>query len=98
MADGRGGYLAAGSTGYTQNPTGASISEEAQPLLLRLNSEGETLQRLSLPAASGHNSVRSLASGSGGVLFGGMQNGPGTHTYDSAPDRITANGFLRELN
>src|SRR3954466_1116085 len=32
-----GRYLALGATGYTQNPSGASISETAQPLLVQLN-------------------------------------------------------------
>src|SRR6185312_16932202 len=35
-----GRYLALGTTGYTQNPTGASISEAAQPLLVLLNPDG----------------------------------------------------------
>jgi hypothetical protein len=41
-----GRYLALGTTGYTQNPSGASISEAAQPLLVLLNSDGSLAQNL----------------------------------------------------
>ena len=44
LSNGR--YLALGTTGYVQNPSGASISEDAQPLLVLLNSDGSLAQNL----------------------------------------------------
>jgi len=41
-----GRYLALGTTGYVQNPTGASISESAQPLLVLLGPDGTLMQNL----------------------------------------------------
>jgi hypothetical protein len=41
-----GRFLALGTTGYTQNPSGASISEAAQPLLALLNTDGSLAQNL----------------------------------------------------
>src|SRR6266436_185253 len=46
-----GRYLALGTTGYLQNPSGASISEAAQPLLALLNSDGSLARTSATPAA-----------------------------------------------
>jgi len=46
-----GRYLALGTTGYLQNPSGASISEAAQPLLALLNSDGSLAQNSATPEA-----------------------------------------------
>jgi hypothetical protein len=91
-----GRMLAAGSTGYTQNPGGASISETSQPLLAVLDANGAIQQRLPFPAGARQNQVRSLAAWNGGWLAGGLVNGPGTHSGDSDPARIFADGYVRE--
>jgi hypothetical protein len=94
LPDGR--MLAAGSTGYTQNPAGASISEDSQPLLAVLDAQGRLQQRLAFAAGPRQNQVRSLAPWNGGWLAAGLMNGPGTHSGDANPAAIFADGYVRE--
>ena len=94
---GAGRYLAAGAAGYWQNPAGASVSEEAAPLLLWLNEDLSVRQRVAWEAGPRHNQLRTLAVRGQGWLVGGLQNGPGTHSGDTDASRITADGLLREL-
>jgi hypothetical protein len=91
-----GRYLALGTTGYVQNPTGASISEAAQPLLALLNADGSLVQNLGFPGGARHNQLSTVASLNGHWLLGGMVNGPGTHSGDTQPELIVADGFLQE--
>lgn len=91
-----GRYLALGTTGYTQNPSGASISEAAQPLLVLLNSDGSLAQNLGYMAGARHNQLTTIVSVNGRWLLGGMINGPGTHSGDVNRELIVADGFLRE--
>ena len=91
-----GRYLALGTTGYVQNPAGASISEAAQPLLALLNADGSLVQNLGFPAGARHNQLTTIASLDGRWLLGGMVNGPGTHSGDAQPELIVADGFLQE--
>lgn len=92
-----GRLLALGATGYIQNPAGASISEDAQPLLALLNADGSFSQRLESAAGARHNQLRAVASFDGRWLVAGMRNGPGTHSGDAQPALITADGFTREV-
>ena len=91
-----GRYLALGTTGYVQNPTGASISEAAQPLLVLLNHDGTLAQKLAFAAGPRQNQLTTIASLNGRWLIGGMVNGPGTHSGDADRALIVADGFLRE--
>jgi hypothetical protein len=91
-----GRYLALGTTGYTQNPTGASISEGAQPLLVLLNNDGSLAQNLAYGGGARHNQLTTIAPRNGRWLLGGMVNGPGTHSGDGDRGLIVADGFLRE--
>jgi hypothetical protein len=91
-----GRYLALGTTGYVQNPSGESISEAAQPLLVLLNSDGSLAQNLGYAAGPRHNQLTTIAGLNGHWLVGGMINGPGTHSGDIDPKLIVADGFLRE--
>jgi hypothetical protein len=91
-----GRYLALGTTGYVQNPAGASISEAAQPLLALLNADGALVQNLGFPGGARHNQLSTVAALDGRWLLGGMVNGPGTHSGDSHPELIVADGFLQE--
>jgi hypothetical protein len=91
-----GRYLALGTTGYVQNPDGASISEAAQPLLVLLNTDGSLAQNLGYIGGARHNQLTTLASLNGRWLLGGMINGPGTHSGDAHRELIVADGFLRE--
>jgi hypothetical protein len=91
-----GRYLALGATGYVQNPSGESISEAAQPLLVLLNSDGSLAQKLGYAGGARHNQLTTIAPLNGRWLLGGMVNGPGTHSGDADPKLIVADGFLRE--
>ncbi|HKF05240.1 MAG TPA: hypothetical protein VKB49_23175 [Candidatus Sulfotelmatobacter sp.] len=91
-----GRYLALGTTGYTQNPSGASISEAAQPLLVLLNADGSLAQNLGYVGGARHNQLTTIAPLNGRWLLGGMINGPGTHSGDGNRKLIVADGFLRE--
>jgi hypothetical protein len=91
-----GRYLALGTTGYVQNPAGASISESAAPLLALLGPDGSLVQTLNFPAGPRHNQLTTVARIDGGWLLGGMVNGPGTHSGDADRALLTADGFLQE--
>jgi len=91
-----GRYLALGTTSHIQNPSGASISEAAQPLLVLLNSDGSLAQNLGYIGGGRHNQLTTIASLNGRWLLGGMTNGPGTHSGDADRKLIVADGFLRE--
>jgi hypothetical protein len=92
-----GGYLAAGSTGYTQNPSGASISEEAAPLLVQLATDGTLRQRLAFAAGPRQNQLRTLLRQDGHWLVGGQRDGPGTHSGDTDPRLIRAHGLVARV-
>ena len=79
-----------------QNPSGASISEAAQPLLAVLNSDGSLAQNLGYVGGRRHNQLTTIAPLNGRWLIGGMVNGPGTHSGDADRGLIVADGFLRE--
>jgi hypothetical protein len=91
-----GRYLALGTTGYVQNPSGGSISEAAQPLLVLLNSDGSLAQNLGYTGGARHNQLTTIAPLNGQWLLGGMINGPGTHSGDADRKLIVADGFLRQ--
>jgi hypothetical protein len=91
-----GRYLALGTTGYVQNPFGASISEAAQPLLVVLNSDGSLAQNLGYSGGARHNQLTTIVPLNGRWLLGGMINGPGTHSGDADRKLIVADGFLRQ--
>jgi hypothetical protein len=95
LPDGR--LLAAGSTGYFQNPNGASISEEARPLLAVLEADGRVREQLPASAGPRHNQLRSVAPWNGGWLAGGLENGPGTHSADADPALLRADGHVRSF-
>jgi hypothetical protein len=94
LPDGR--FLALGSTGYTQNPSGESISETAQPLLVLLGSDGSLVQNLGYTGGARQNQLTTIVPLNGAWLLGGMIDGPGTHSGDADRALIVANGFLRE--
>jgi len=94
LRDGR--IAVAGSTGYVQNPDGGSVSEDAEPLLAALAGAGAPAQRLTLPRGPRLNQVRTVAAWRERWLIGGLQNGPGTHSADADPARLTCDGFLHE--
>ena len=92
-----GRYIVGGTTGYTQNPTGASISEPSAPLLLLLEADGSVRRRIDVTAGPRQNQVRSIAARASAFVMGGLTNGPGTHSGDADPSLIFADGFARDL-
>jgi len=92
LDDGR--IAIAGSTGYTQNPGGASVSESAEPLLAVLPSMSAPAQRLVLAVGPRQTQVRTVAPWLHSWVIGGLRNGPGTHSADSDPALLTCDGFL----
>jgi hypothetical protein len=94
LPDGR--FLALGSTGYTQNPSGESISEAAQPLLVLLGSDGSLVQNFGYTGGARQNQLTTVAPLNGEWLLGGMIDGPGTHSGDADRALIVADGFLRK--
>ena len=94
LGDGR--IVVAGSTAYLQNPTGGSISENAEPLLAVLPAAGMAARRTTLPVGPRHNQVRTVAAWREHWLIGGLENGPGTHSADSDPALLICDGYLRE--
>ena len=90
-----GRYIALGSTGYIQNPSGESISESAQPLLALLNPDGSLAQRLNYTSGPRQNQLNIIAPLNGDWLLAGMVNGPGTHSGDADHNLIKADGFVR---
>lgn len=95
LPDGR--LLLAGSTGYSQNPSGRSVSEEAAPLLAVSAADGSGARRLPFPAGTRHNQAWALAQWGGRWWVGGMEDGPGTHTDDADPGGVRCMGYLRAL-
>jgi hypothetical protein len=92
----QGRFLVAGAAGYTQNPTGGSVSEQSSPLLAVLESDGTVRNRIALDAGPRQNQVRSLALMGSRWITGGMSNGPGTHSGDGDRALIMADGYARE--
>jgi hypothetical protein len=84
-----GRYLALGTTGYVQNPSGESISEATQPLLA---------QNLGYVGGARHNQLTTITPLDGSWLLGGMVSGPGTPSGDPQRELIVADGFLREAS
>ena len=84
-----GRFLALGMTGYVQNPNGASVSEDAQPLLAYLDVDGSPIQRIRVTDGPRQDQVRTITSLNGRWLVGGMQNGPGNalRRYAARVDR-----------
>jgi len=95
LPDGR--LLLAGSTGYSQNPSGRSVSEDAAPLLVISEADGSAARRLNFTAGPRHNQAWALASWGGRWWVGGMEDGPGTHSDDANPSLLRCKGYLREL-
>jgi hypothetical protein len=98
MALGQGRWLVAGTSGYTQNPEGASVFEPASPLLAILEADGSLRARVPFTAGARINELRSLAPLGGHWLVGAMVNGPGTHSGDGNRALISADGVVRETD
>jgi len=76
-----GSVLGVGSTNYSQNPSGLSVSDARDDLAVVLGPQGEVRARVSLPAgpAGRGNEVTSVRVVDGRAMFAGVKNAPGTH-------------------
>ena len=79
LADGS--MLSVGSTNYSQNPSGLSVSDARDDLAVVVGPQGEVRARVSLPAgpAGRGNEVTSVRVVQGWGMFAGVKNAPGTH-------------------
>ncbi|HEY1905697.1 MAG TPA: hypothetical protein VGG91_06630 [Myxococcaceae bacterium] len=76
-----GSVLCVGSTNYTQNPNGLSVSDARDDLAVIVGPDGAVRARLDLPAgpAGRGNEVTSVRVIEGRAMFAGVKNAPGTH-------------------
>lgn len=89
-----GGWVVAGSDGWTQNRDGLSILTFGAKLLFELPSIDAAPVRLPLPAGPRHNEIRTLLVSGQRVHFGGHEDGPITHTGDGDASQVHATGVL----
>jgi hypothetical protein len=76
-----GSVLAVGSTNYSQNPSGLSVSDARDDLAVVVGPQGDVRGRVSLPAgpAGRGNEVMSVRISGNQRMFAGVKNAPGTH-------------------
>jgi len=91
-----GGVIVVGASGYFQNPSGASISEASSVFARWLRADGSAVD-LSVPVGPRHNEGRFVRRVGDRLLVGGMLDGPGTHSADSARSLLRARGFLAHV-
>lgn len=86
-----GQVVAVGATGYTQNPSGLSVSDARKALAVLLDSRGRLVRRLAVPSGTGErgDEVLSLHVQGCRLALAGMLDGPGTHA------EVRANGFVQ---
>jgi hypothetical protein len=89
-----GGWVLAGSDGWSQNPGGLSVLSFGAKLLLLLPAIDAVPTRVRLVPGPRHNEIRTVLSGPGQVWFGGHEDGPIMHTGDADPRLIVATGVL----
>lgn len=93
LTDGR--ILAVGATGWSKNPFGFSVSENSEKLAVFVDENGTVTNTIVLPQGARHNQIRSLTVlNDEWLLFGGFDNGPGTHSGDADGSLIRADAFL----
>jgi len=92
----KGQLLLGGVGGWSQNPDGVSVTEDGTKLLVVVDSRsGEVAEAIVQGNGPRQNQIRSVMRLSGGkLLVAGWENGPGTHSGDSDPGLVTADGFL----
>ena len=83
--------VAVGSTNYSQNPSGLSVSDERDALAVVLDPAGGIVERLAMPhgdAGRGNEAISVQVAADGRLVIAGMLDGPGTHA------EVRSNGFL----
>lgn len=87
-----GDLVVVGASGYVQNPHGASISEESHTFVRTIAPDG-TVTAVPVPDGPRHSEVRFALPVAGGFVFGGMLDGPGTHSADGDSALLRARPF-----
>jgi hypothetical protein len=96
-----GALLVVGASNYDQNPRGASISEAANTFARVVRPDGATTD-IPLPNGPRHSHTRFVLplaafpadDAPRAHLFGGMLDGPGTHSGDDDTSLVRARGFV----
>lgn len=83
-----------GSTGWSQNPLGYSVSGTARKLVAVIDESGNFKKEIELESGLRHNQVRTIIYEENRIWIGGWENGPGTHTGDGDSNLIFADAFL----
>lgn len=89
----KGDLILVGSAGWSQNPTGYSVSGTARKLVAVLTNSGDFVEEFEVESGLRHNQVRSIIYNENRIWIGGWENGPGTHTGDADPDLVFADAF-----
>jgi len=98
-----GALFVGGTADWLQNPSGISLYQPGRPLLLQVAFDAQGRPGLPsvrddlLPSTSGHAELRAVAAAAGRLWLAGLENGPLTHTGDSDPSLIRADGWRRIL-
>lgn len=94
-----GSLFVGGTANWLQNPSGISLYQPGRPLLLQVSFDAQGRPGLPivrddlLPSTLGHAELRAVATTAGRLWLGGLENGPLTHTGDSDPSLIRADGW-----
>jgi hypothetical protein len=83
--------LAVGTTDYTQNPAGLSVSDVRTASAVVLDNMGKVVRSIELPqgpAIRGSEAMFVDQVGAGSILFAGAHNAPGTHA------EVYSDGFI----
>jgi hypothetical protein len=94
-----GGVLAVGTTDYTQNPVGASVSDVRRAAAIVLDRQGKFVREIQLPqgpAARGSEAMYVRVLPNGSALFAGVHNAPGTHAAIYSDGFIAVRDFLNQ--
>ncbi|HEY3253937.1 MAG TPA: hypothetical protein VGJ91_08325 [Polyangiaceae bacterium] len=89
-----GGFVVAGSDGWSQNPDGLSILSNGQKLLLELPALADPPIRVDLAPGPRHNELHGVIATTDGIAFSGHEDGPLTHSGDADATEIHATGVL----
>lgn len=91
-------FYTGGTGGWTQNPSGVSISENSSKVFLKINADtGAIENEITLSNGARQNQVRSVQVINEFLIFAGWENGPGTHSGDSNPSLISADGYIEVI-
>lgn len=89
-----GGFVVAGSDGWSENPDGLSILSYGKKLLLELPALDAPPIRVEVASGPRHNELHAVIVEPDGIAFAGHEDGPLTHSGDGNATEIHATGVL----